>query len=233
MVLKKRLFDLIVSFLAAVAWAPALLSAALLLLAVEGRPIFYLSSRRVYRDKQMRIIKFRTMVRNAETIVNRDTVPLTDQRFLNLPVSSPVYTRIGRIYERLQLTELPQVLHVLQGRMSLVGNRPLPENVIAALVEVYSDVEGRFLTRGGLTGPIQLVGREFLSDADRLRLEIGYCRAVLASYSWKLDMAVLLYTVVVTVRLKKPFSVAEVEALIRRFTGYTLPPATDHDHTAG
>lgn len=228
MVLKKRLFDLIVSFLAAIVWAPALAVAALLLLQVEGRPIFYLSNRRIYRKQQLRIIKFRTMVRNAEAIANRETVPLTDQRFLNLPLSSPIYTRIGRMYERLQLTELPQVLHVLQGKMSLVGNRPLPENVIAALKEVHPEVEARFLTRGGLTGPIQLVGREALSDANRLRLETAYCRAVLASYSWKLDLAVLLYTVIVTLRLKRPFSVPEVEALIERFTGYTLPPTSDN-----
>ena len=145
----------------------------------------------------MRVVKFRTMCRNADKIANRDTVPVTTTRFLNIPPTSPLYTPAGRWIERLMLTELPQVWHVLQGKMSFIGNRPLPENVIAALRAEHPGAEARFATPAGLTGPIQLVGRDHISDAERLQIEGAYCAAVQRGYSPMLDFKILLYTVLV------------------------------------
>ena len=126
--------------------------------------------RRVSTADLMRVVKFRTMVKNADKIANRDTLPVDQVRFLNIPPDSPLYTRAGRLLERCGITELPQFVHVLSGRMSIVGNRPLPDNVMDCLREEYPYADDRFLTRAGLTGPAQLVGRDALTDDERLRL---------------------------------------------------------------
>jgi lipopolysaccharide/colanic/teichoic acid biosynthesis glycosyltransferase len=180
----------------------------------SGRPVFYWSSRRTHGATTRRIVKFRTMVRNAEAVLNRDTVPVLDSCFLNIPPEHPVYTSVGRVIERIALTELPQLAHVLVGHMSLVGNRPLPENVVRALRTRYPDAEDRFLIRGGLTGPVQLVGRNEISDPDRLGLEIDYCLVALYGYTMKLDFLFLWNTVLVALKLRRPFSVQAVRSLM-------------------
>lgn len=216
---KKRTFDLTLTILGAVVWVPVVLGAALVVLVCSGRPIFYRSMRRVSDEPPMRVVKFRTMVRNAAEIANRDTVPVDGStRFLNIPGDSPLYTRVGRLLEKFAITELPQFLHVLRGQMSIIGNRPLPQNVVDCLAEEFPDAEARFRTPAGLTGPSQLVGRDFLSDADRLALEGAYCRGALRNYSVRLDLLILLYTILVVLRVKKAFSPAEVIELVEKYT---------------
>lgn len=221
--LRKRLFDLGVCLLTAPVWLPAVGLIALVLLVAEGRPVFYVSRRRVCGKSSIRLWKFRTMVRNAESIANRDTIPVEDGvRFLNLPVESALYTRVGRLIERCSLTELPQLFHVVSGRMSLVGNRPLPENVIESLLENHPDAEERFRVRCGLTGPVQLVGRTCLSDQDRLRIENRYCQRVTNRYSLLLDWYILLGSVLLGLRLKGAMSGEEV---LRRLSLPAKEPA--------
>ena len=188
---RKRALDLFLTVLGAIAWVPVVLMAASLVLITSGRPVFYRSMRRVSKDDLMKVVKFRTMVKNADKIANRETLPVNHVRFLNIPPDSPLYTRAGRILERGGITELPQFVHVLSGRMSIVGNRPLPDNVLDCLREEYPYADERFLTRAGLTGPAQLVGREQLTDDERLRLESAYCRACVHSYSMWLDLSIL------------------------------------------
>lgn len=202
-----------------IALFPLLLLLAGAILVLEGRPILYVSRRRLDRGPAQPILKYRTMRRDADRIANRDTVPIVATRFLNLPITSPLYTPIGRVIERLMLTEMPQLLHVLAGRMSVVGNRPLPDNVVASLRDEFPHVEGRFLTPGGLTGPVQLVGRDFLSDAQRLEIEIAYCNAVLRNYSPLLDLRILAFTVFAGFSERARFTGEEVLDLLARHGG--------------
>ena len=198
---------------------PLLLLLAGAVLVLEGRPILYVSRRRLNTGPAEPIYKFRTMRRDADRIANRDTVPIVATRFLNLPITSPLYTPIGRVIERLMLTEMPQLVHVLAGRMSVVGNRPLPDNVVASLREEFPQVEDRFLTPGGLTGPVQLVGRDHLADAQRLEIEIAYCDAVLRGYSPLLDLRILAFTVLAGFSERARFTGEEVLDLIARYGG--------------
>lgn len=200
---RKRALDLLLTVLGAIAWVPVVLVAAILVLVTSGRPVFYRSQRRVSKDDLMKVVKFRTMVKNADKIANRETLPVNQVRFLNIPSDSPLYTRAGRLLERCGITELPQFVHVLSGRMSIVGNRPLPDNVLDCLREEYPYADERFLTRAGLTGPAQLVGREALTDDERLRLESAYCRACVHAYSIWLDLSILIYTVLIVAGVKK------------------------------
>lgn len=205
----KRAFDLTVCVVTAPFWVPLMVFCGLLIWAFEGRPIFYISTRRVFQKKSIRLLKFRTMVRNADQVANRDTVPVAGVRFLNLRPDSPLYTRVGRLIERFHFTELPQVLHILRGDMTFIGNRPLPENVIACLRADFPFAEDRFLAPCGLTGPVQLVGRAKLSDEDRLGLEVDYCRVVANSYSVVLDLIILSRTVLSVLGVQKFLETAD------------------------
>lgn len=214
---RKRFLDMALAITAAIAWVPVLMIAATLVLVFTGRPVLYRSMRRVSAGQVLRVVKFRTMVKNAEQVANRSTVPVDNNvRFLNIPPSSPLYTSVGRLLERCGITELPQFAHVLRGEMSIVGNRPLPENVMKCLREEYPYADDRFLTKAGLTGPAQLVGRDALTDSERLTLEGAYCRACTTSYSMWLDFSILLYTVLIVIGVKQPLGYQGTLDLIDR-----------------
>ncbi|MFT4728753.1 MAG: lipopolysaccharide/colanic/teichoic acid biosynthesis glycosyltransferase [Granulosicoccus sp.] len=217
---RKRIFDLVVITLWAVVWVPVVAVFAILVLFIEGRPVFYPSSRRVSMEHIKTIYKFRTMIRDADKTYNRGTVPVSDFLFLNTPLSSPLYTKIGRIIEKYTITELPQFVNVLMGTMSIVGNRPLPENVVELLDQEFPGSRLRFQTLSGMTGPVQLVGRSDIIDRDRLVLEIMYCQAVEEAYTWRLDFLVLLFTVLIALRITKPKSVEETKRFITKHTGF-------------
>ncbi len=211
---RKRFFDVALTLLCAPLWVPACALVAIAIWVSEGRPVFYRSERRTHLLRTRRVVKFRTMASDAEQILNRETVPIADTCFLNIPIEHPVYTRIGRVIERFALTELPQLVDVLAGNMSLVGNRPLPENVVRALCARYPYAEDRFITRSGLTGPVQLVGRDDISDEDRLGIEIDYCMVSIFGYRMRLDLLILIYTVLIALRVRRPLGVAEVRSLM-------------------
>jgi lipopolysaccharide/colanic/teichoic acid biosynthesis glycosyltransferase len=215
----KRWFDLGFCLLTAVVWLPLALTGMLAVLIGSGWPAVYVSSRIVYRGERARVIKLRAMVRNAAEIANRRTVPIGAQRFLNIDPDSELYTPVGRIIERLYLTEITQFFHVLSGKMSVIGNRPLPADVVEALTAAYPAAEDRFLTRAGLTGPAQLVGRAALSDEERLSIEIAYCRYCLRAYSMRLDVMIILYTVLILARLRKPMTASEVATCMASWAG--------------
>ena len=219
---RKRLFDCTVTLLVAPLWMPVLAVCAALILLLEGRPVFYVSQRQIGIGVVRSVLKFRTMQRNADKILNRDTVPVIKTGFLNIPRDSAVYTPIGRLIERLALTELPQLLHVLSGRMSLIGSRPLPERVMEVLRATYPDADDRFLTKAGLTGPVQLIGRDSITDADRLALEIEYCQmAAGRGYRVRLDLWLLLYTVLVVIVPGRLLTVAKVRNKMCALAGPT------------
>lgn len=201
---KKRAFDLTLVLLGALIWVPVLALASLMVLLREGRPVYYRSNRRVSAGEVIKLVKFRTMVKNADKIANRETVAIDNNvRFLNIPPDSPLYTPVGRLLEKAGITELPQLVHVLRGDMTIVGNRPLPENVMSCLREEYPYADDRFLTKAGLTGPAQLVGRQALTDSERLKLESAYCHAAHDGYSFMLDLKILLFTVMIVLHLKQ------------------------------
>lgn len=212
----KRTLDLAIVVLVAPVWTVVLVLTASAIAVTSGFPVLYVSSRRVAQNRSARIYKLRVMVKHADRIVNRDTVPIDGARFLNIPSTSPVYTKVGRWIERCSLTELPQLINVLRGEMSIIGNRPLPENVVAALKTSFPNVEERFGTPAGLAGPVQLVGRDQLDDSSRLELEIAYCELCHRAYSPWFDLLVLVNTVLICLRLRRRFTVAEVKALMLR-----------------
>ncbi|MCA9010337.1 MAG: sugar transferase [Planctomycetaceae bacterium] len=225
----KRIFDVATITLLVWLWLPIVTVSALLNWALQGRPVFYTSIRRVYKNQSVRMIKFRTMVRNAVQIANRSTIPITGKCFLNIPEDSELYTPFGRFLEKYHFTELPQFFQVASGKMSVVGNRPLPEDVCQALMERFHYASGRFDVRCGMVGPVQLVGRDFLSDEERLQVEIAYARACRLAYSWQLDVVVLASMLMIALRILPSWTPDQVLALISLHSGISRDELTGEE----
>jgi lipopolysaccharide/colanic/teichoic acid biosynthesis glycosyltransferase len=139
------------------------------------------------------MLKFRTMVSDAETRLG-ELVDLgkPDEPAFKIP-NDPRVTRVGRHLRRLSLDELPQLLNIFLGQMSLVGPRPEEEAVVA----LYDERQrARLAVKPGLTGPMQIYGRGDLSFEERLALERDY----LDNLSVTGDLAILMRTPLAIIR---------------------------------
>jgi exopolysaccharide biosynthesis polyprenyl glycosylphosphotransferase len=169
--LLKRAVDVSVAATMLVLFAPAMLLISLLVLIESGRPILFTQARVGQHGRLFRMLKFRTMVTDADRLLSQ----LVSFDSLSEPVfklrDDPRVTRLGRLLRQMSLDELPQLVNVLKGDMSLVG--PRPEQV--ELVERYSEPQRvRLSVKPGLTGPMQVYGRGQLTFEERLALEREY-----------------------------------------------------------
>ena len=169
----KRFIDILLSIFIFMVFAPLLILIPILILILEGHPIFYISQRMVTSKKLIRIIKFRTMYRDATSEKYQLNERYMRNGFLDIPLECEVYTPIGRLLERTQLVEILQILNIVMGNMSFVGNRPLPKANIELLMQ-FSDWEGRFSSPAGITGISQIAGKYDLHPLERLHLERMY-----------------------------------------------------------
>ena len=169
--LLKRALDIVVSGVALLVLTPFFLLLAAAIKVDSPGPVLFTQIRVGMNGRRFRMLKFRTMVANAEELL-ADLVPFDKLPEPMFKLSDdPRVTRVGRKLRRWSLDELPQLLNVLKGDMSLVG--PRPEQV--DLVERYSPEQRRRLdVKPGLTGPMQVNGRGALSLDERLALELDY-----------------------------------------------------------
>jgi exopolysaccharide biosynthesis polyprenyl glycosylphosphotransferase len=183
----KRGLDVAVSATLLVLLFPLMLALGLMVLLDSGRPVLF-RQRRAGRDGEpFTMVKFRTMVVDAEQRLGE----LIDLERLEEPAfkihDDPRVTRAGRLLRRFSLDELPQLLNVLRGEMSLVGPRPEEEAVVA----LYDERQrARLTVKPGMTGPMQVYGRSDLTFEERLALERDY----LDNLSLTGDLAILLRT---------------------------------------
>lgn len=184
----KRMLDLLLTCGSVLFITPLMLIIALFIKLDSKGPVFFTQERVGLNGKLFRMYKFRTMVVDAEeqlgSLVDLDKL---DQPMFKIS-NDPRVTRIGRLLRKTSLDELPQLINVLRGEMSLVGPRPEEERI----VRLYSyEQRQRLAVKPGLTGPMQVNGRGNLNFDDRLRLELNYIR----NYSLYRDIALLLQTV--------------------------------------
>lgn len=170
--LQKRAFDVCVAVTVLLMAFPLLLVSALAIKLTSRGPVFYLSERIGLDGKSFRMIKLRTMVADADTMV----ASLADKNEMDGGVlfkirQDPRVTPIGRILRRYSVDELPQFINVLKKEMSVVGPRPpLPSEA-----DSYTDqVRRRLLVLPGITGLWQVSGRSDLSWDDSVRLDLSY-----------------------------------------------------------
>ncbi|MEO6081600.1 MAG: sugar transferase [Umezawaea sp.] len=173
------------------AFTPLLLAVSAAVLIDSRGPVFY-RQRRVGKDgAEFTIIKFRTMVTNADVLRAKLTAVNEGSGVLFKMRKDPRVTKVGRLLRRYSIDELPQLLNVLTGTMSLVGPRPpLPEES----AKYAPEVRRRLLVKPGLTGLWQVSGRSDLSWEESVRLDLRYVEdwslALDAMILWKTARAV-------------------------------------------
>ena len=169
--LLKRVFDVTVASAALLVTAPLFPLIALAIKLDSRGPILFIQRRAGLNGRPFRMYKFRTMRRDA-ALALPELISIDE---LNEPMfkfrKDPRVTRVGRILRRLSLDELPQLVNVLRGEMSIVG--PRPEDV--DLAERYLPEHlFRLTVKPGMTGPMQVYGRGELTFAERLAVELDY-----------------------------------------------------------
>ena len=173
----KRLFDIVFSFFGLILVSPFLLIIAVLIKTQSPGPVFYRGERVGKEGKTFRIFKFRTMVVDAEKLGGPSTAS-DDPRLL----------KIGNFLKKFQLDEIPQLINVLRGEMSLVGPRP----TFRYQVEKYNDFQRkRLLVKPGITGWALIHGRNLLSWEERIKYDVWYVE----NWSLWLDFKILLKTI--------------------------------------
>lgn len=193
----KRAFDVVVSIVALIILSPILLLVAILVRLFIGTPVLFKQIRPGLQGSPFQIWKFRTMT-NAK-----------DEGGNLLPDAKRL-TRFGKMLRSTSLDELPELINVIRGEMSLVGPRPL----IMAYLDRYTPRQARRnLARPGITGLAQVRGRNALSWEDRFELDVEY----IENWSFLLDLRILIETFVTV--LKRDGISAEGHATMTEFMG--------------
>ena len=168
----KRTFDVVGSALLLLVLSPVLLLVSLVIKVTSPGPVFFTHERVGQDGKPFRMLKFRSMVVNADAQLKK---LLEEQGTADKPLfkveNDPRITPIGRFIRRYSIDELPQLFNSLVGSMSLVGPRPQ----VAGEVALYDDKAfRRLMVKPGLTGLWQVSGRSDLSWEDAIRLDLYY-----------------------------------------------------------
>jgi len=186
----KRLMDIVISILGLVAFLPVfILTAFAIIMEKPSGPVFFSQTRVGQSGRPFKMYKFRSMVPDAEKMVDA----LMDQNELSGPVfkikNDPRVTAVGRLIRKASIDELPQIINVLKGDMSIVGPRPpLPREV-----DEYSEFhKQRLCIKPGITCYWQICGRDKISDFDeRVDLDIRYIKEM----SVLTDIKIILKTI--------------------------------------
>lgn len=174
----KRLFDIVVSLIVLIPFLPIWVLIALLIKVTSPGPVFFLQDRPGLNKKIFKVYKFRTMRPGSDKMVKGQEVMKDDDRV----------TGIGKFLRRSKIDEIPQVLNVLKGEMSLVG--PRPERV-ESLADYTDEISKRLNMNPGMTGLAQVSGNIYLSLEDRYKLDVYYVE----HYSLLFDLKIIIRTV--------------------------------------
>jgi exopolysaccharide biosynthesis polyprenyl glycosylphosphotransferase len=177
----KRAVDIAAALLILVIVSPLVVTAVLAVRFLSRGPVFYVQERVGNRGRVFRLLKLRTMVVNAEEETGPTLAQADDRRV----------TRVGKLMRSTRIDELPQLINVLKGEMSLVGPRPERPVFVDEFVLLHQAYRYRHLVKPGLTGLAQVYGRYTTSPEDKLRYDLYYIR----NYSLLLDLKILLRTV--------------------------------------
>ena len=194
----KEIFDKIISFVALLVLLPIFLIAAILIKIDSKGPLFFLQERVGKDGKIFKVFKFRTMIVEAPE--------KTKGKYIEK--SNPYVTRVGKLLRRSGIDELPQLINVLKGEMSLVGPRPtLPYQVAK-----YNDYQRkRLLMKPGITSWALIHGRNKLTWPEKIKLDVWYAE----HWNFWLDIKILFKTVWVVASGEGLYADVETDEIVR------------------
>ena len=173
----KRFFDVVLCSIASVVLSPLMLIIAIAIKLEDHGPVFYKQARVTRDGKVFDILKFRSMVEDAEQR------PATDD--------DDRITKVGHVIRATRVDELPQLFNIIKGDMSIVGPRPERIEHVQKYTEAIPEFEFRSKVKGGLTGYAQIYGKYNTSAYDKIKLDLMY----IENYSFLLDLKLILMTI--------------------------------------
>lgn len=182
----KRFVDILLAVLMIIVTSPIMLFTALAIKMYDGGSIFYKQTRCSKDAEEFEIIKFRSMVENAESDGVAKLAAANDSRI----------TPIGKFIRATRIDELPQLFNILRGEMSFVGPRPERPEIIREYMEDMPEFKFRMRVKAGLTGFAQIYGKYNTIPYDKLKLDLFY----IENYSVWLDIKLILMTVKIVLK---------------------------------
>ncbi len=177
----KRIFDLLVASVALILLSPFFAAAATAIKFYDGGPVIYKQKRLTYGGREFYLYKFRSMIVDAEKDGQARLAAEGDSRI----------TPVGAFLRKTRLDELPQLLNILKGEMSLVGPRPERPEIAEEYEQSIPEFSFRLNAKAGLTGYAQVMGKYNTTPYDKLKLDLIY----IENFSLLLDLKILLMTV--------------------------------------
>lgn len=176
----KRIMDIVFALCGLIVSSPFFLIIAVLIKMTDGGPVFYKQVRMTKNRKEFEIYKFRTMIQNAEKDGKARLASENDDRILP----------VGKFLRATRLDELPQLINILKGEMSVVGPRPERPELAREIEEEIPEFAYRTKVKAGLTGYAQIYGKYNTTSYDKLKLDLTYIR----NFSLLLDLKLILMT---------------------------------------
>lgn len=191
----KRMLDLVLASLALVATAPFLLLTALAIKLQDGGPVLYRQERLTRGGKVFSVYKFRSMIVDAEKDSGARLAEDNDDRI----------TPVGRFIRKIRFDEMPQLLNILKGDMSIVGPRPERPEIAQEYEKTMPEFCFRLKVKAGLTGYAQVLGKYNTTPYDKLKLDMAY----IEGYSFLLDLKLILMTLKILFKRESTEGIAE------------------------
>ena len=184
----KRFVNLFCSIISIVVLSPLFIVIAIIIKSTSKGPVFFIQERIGLNGKKFKLIKFRTMVDNAEDMIAAFTPEQKKEWNENFKLKvDPRITKIGYFLRRTSLDELPQLINIIKGEMSIVGPRPIVEEELSW----YGDQKDKLLSvKPGLTGWWAVNGRSDIPYPERCDLELYY----VDHFSFGLDLKIIIKT---------------------------------------
>ena len=176
----KRFFDIVLSLIALILFSPLLLLTAVAIKLEDHGPVFFKQLRVTKNDKKFMILKFRSMIVDAEKDGRPHPAGEKDDRI----------TKVGRVIRACRIDELPQLINILKGDMSIVGPRPERVEHVEKYTSEIPEFKFRHKVKGGLTGYAQVYGKYNTSALDKLKLDLLY----ITKYNLLLDVQIIFET---------------------------------------
>lgn len=182
----KRLFDILLSGIAIIITSPILILTAIAIKLEDGGPVFYRQDRVTIGGRVFSILKFRSMIVDAEKDGKPHPAGEADDRI----------TKVGHIIRPTRIDELPQLLNIIKGDMSIVGPRPERVEHVEKYTHDIPEFAFRLKVKGGLTGVAQVFGKYNTSPLSKLKMDMYY----ITNYSLLLDLQIMFETIKILVQ---------------------------------